>query len=150
MFTRFYACSYVHVHGGRQRRLPTLRLEEPLSSSSQYVLNGMVNRSLPWHGTPWFHIHLKTYILFKYTWFHITCSNYFVPYYFINLLGLILLDKQLGFLLLGTQLHSTTGFYSLPSLLTTQTATLGLAAATISISISTLILLPTTLTRYYY
>ena len=47
--------SYVHVHEGRQRRLPTLRLEEPLSSSSQYVLNGMVNRSLPWHGTTWFH-----------------------------------------------------------------------------------------------
>ena len=44
--------SYVHVHDGRQRRLPTLRLEEPLSLSSQYAFNGMVNhKSLQRHGT---------------------------------------------------------------------------------------------------
>jgi len=43
---------HVHVHGGRQRRLPTLRLEEPLSSSSQYAFHGMVNhKSLQRHGT---------------------------------------------------------------------------------------------------
>jgi hypothetical protein len=52
MFPRCHTCSYFHVYEGRQRRLPTLRLEETLSSSSQYAFNGMVNhKSLQRHGT---------------------------------------------------------------------------------------------------
>ncbi len=52
MFSRFHTCSYVHVHDGRQRRLPTLRLEETLSSSTQYAFNGMVkHKCLQRHGS---------------------------------------------------------------------------------------------------
>ena len=81
------AVSYIHVHEGRQRRLPTLRLEDlhPLQ----------VHSCLKWHGNTLEDLHpllvnnlvsytledlhplrvthrLKTSILFKYTWFHIT------------------------------------------------------------------------------